>query len=234
MDGENTEGTAGTHPGRSFAEAGGGVRIPGLLASCASTGGDDRVHCSRLPDGSLIAIVADGATGVGMGRFASGEFVRSILRNFTAWPAADSGAGSLSDAFATADRDIKALRLDCDTTGIVMLVRETGSGMNHEYMLASAGDSEGYMMTSEGPTELTKSQVRKPRIGSGVRTVRVRGGAVTGAIVLGSDGLFMLGAVADVFALNGVDAGEVLRRHVANYGFKAPDDACLVLVTPER
>ena len=71
--------------------------------TAAATGGDDRVFFGTLADGTLLAILADGATGVGLGSLAADAFVASVRRQVTAW------TEDLSPVLRRADRDIAAL-----------------------------------------------------------------------------------------------------------------------------
>jgi len=149
--------------------------------STYTTGGDDIVSCEVLRDGSVLAIVADGATGVGHGHLAAQVFVETIRRRVTSW------TERLEDAFFQADAAIARGPQECDTTGIVLLAKDG------RFTLASVGDSEAWMLATTGPKELTRQQWRKPRIGSGIRTPEHNVGALDGPVLLGSDGLFMLG-----------------------------------------
>lgn len=130
------------------------------------------------------------ATGAGFGALAAQCFIEVLSEHVTAFSRA---AGDIIHGFHTADHQIAGLAHQCDTTGIALLVH------GNRYICASVGDSAVFMDSSTGVVELTQGQRRKPRIGSGIQTPIVSSGAVTGTLLLASDGLNM--PPAAVFAL---------------------------------
>nr|WP_250807847.1 SpoIIE family protein phosphatase [Neorhizobium tomejilense] len=144
---------------------------------------DDTVVVLPKAD-ELAVLVADGATGFGMGNVASGALGKYFASNFETPNTARKSKRFLIDAD-------NAVRLACvdgaeesDTTGIVLSV--SSSGIEG----ASAGDSQAIIF---GVTtcELTAKQRRRPRIGNGAYpeefTARLAPGDV---LVLATDGLW--------------------------------------------
>lgn len=151
-----------------------------LTASAITSGGDDFVYVGRLPDSTIVAILADGATGVGNGRFAAEKFIQVCRDGASSFEYPDAYYQAL---FKQADTDIGALNMDCDTTGILFLVKDT------QYICLTTGDSEVWMLSDAGVIHISNGQFRKARMGSWIPTPEVKRGNITGPILIASDGL---------------------------------------------
>jgi hypothetical protein len=151
------------------------------IASPKLDGGDDLLLIKTLADGTLLVAHADGASGIGFGRRAAEVFLRTVESFITE---CFVEAAAIGPVLAQADVAIMQEGIDGDTTGIVMLIKD-GIGL-----IGAVGDSEAWMLTDGGPVELTKGQLRKPRIGDGIEMPYTAEFEVTGTIVIGSDGLF--------------------------------------------
>lgn len=202
------------------------VNYSSIALSPKQKGGDDIVHTKILDDGSLLAILADGATGAGDGRMAADLFVQSCINNIRLFNVSDD---VITEAFAKADEQIQSTGLYADTTGIVMLIKDG------EYKCASVGDSECWMSSPDGRIAITINQRRKPRIGSGSYLPFVNKGRVDGCIVLGSDGLFMaFPSVDEIFsiavgAVNDKAGAVALAAEARNTIL--PDDLSIIIVS---
>ena len=145
-------------------------------------GGHDRVEIFALEETCVIA-VADGMGGrSGAAEAAEGwiEAVRSCLENSDQWSAPDFWAGIMGRA----DRAIAEDRQAGETTAVVAAVTKAG------IVGASVGDSGAILMRADGDVELTRGQVRKPGLGSGMAiVVPFEHELVEGTLVAGTDGL---------------------------------------------
>jgi len=139
-------------------------------------GKEDRAATFEYEEG-LVAVVADGAGGMGGGARAAQAVVDAVQR-----------AGWASDARAWVDL-LRRLDLEVgpgQTTAVVV-------AMGRERMVgASVGDSGAWWFDTTGEHELTRGQRRKPLLGSEEATpvefVLESGRA--GTLVLASDGLW--------------------------------------------
>jgi serine/threonine protein phosphatase PrpC len=148
-------------------------------------GGHELQDCVEViqQSGVAILIVADGAGG----RSGGAEAARKVVEM------ARSAAGQLlthdplacSKLLELMDRAIEADTSAGETTAVVAVVGSEGIAG------ASVGDSEAWIISSQGCERLTKGQVRKPMLGSGAaRPVAFRAAFTEGTLLLGSDGLF--------------------------------------------
>ena len=116
---------------------------------------DDIVNFNDV-DGGTILYLADGATGVGDGRYASKIFseeclqIKKILNK-----------SELLNFMSSIDMKIMLSDYDCDTTGIILQI-----GENNIITGVSVGDSDAYLFTKDNIINLTKNQKRKPRLGN--------------------------------------------------------------------
>jgi len=170
------------------------------FATSPKQSGDDVVAIHSLDDGSILFILADGASGSGDGRVAAELFVKSCVENIKAF---DVSNNIISHAFEKADGLIQLANLFAETTGILLLIKDD------KYRCASVGDSECWMSSPDSYISLTENQRRKPRIGVGSILPSVNNGLVTGTIVMGSDGLFMtFKSIGDIFLIADRESGD--------------------------
>lgn len=129
-------------------------------------GGDDIVAVRMLSDGAHLLVLADGATGVGLGRVAAERFVSICL--------------------------------------------------------------EAWLITPEQVTEITRTQSRKPRIGSGCRIPSVNRGLIAGSLLMSSDGLeyaMSLTQAAEIVLSGSPDPAEEITRVACElHQWGLPDD----------
>lgn len=186
-------------------------------------GGDDVVHAAKLRDGSLLAILADGATGSGSGQLASRLFVEMCVATVDSF---DITTQALVALFLQADASVAALNQYCDTTGILFLVKDGN------FVCASVGDSEARMLDGEQDISLTVGQLRKPRIGSGCRPPAICRGTLTGPVILMSDGLMMAASWDTVrtAVLHAPDPIDTLLQPLRDT--RLHDDLSLIVIRP--
>ena len=113
----------------------------------------DVAAATPLRDGSQLLVVADGVGGEAGGGGASLTALDAVLELLTEQPPIDPEA-ALRDAFAAANRQVRALRSGAharmSTTLVAALVRGSTA------WLANVGDSRGYLVTSHGAKRLTQ------------------------------------------------------------------------------
>lgn len=201
-------------------------------ASAAPNGGDDIVASVRFNDGSVMLMLADGATGIGFGRLAAQEFVTTCVERLSAFPEADSAVQFL---FLEADRRIRRLQRECDTTGVVCIVRD------EEYACASVGDSGAWLIEPHQVTSITRGQPRKPRVGSCCDVPFVKRGRVAGQILMASDGLdhsmMTLDQAAEIVLNASTDPAAELIKAVTTLHERTgglPDDLAVIVGKPDR
>lgn len=143
----------------------------------------DRVALFQHGAGAVLAL-ADGAGGRSGGGEAANKAVLDLIQ-------------SLSGRVGVTPKDcVKALEAldkalyrdrDCGETTAVVVIEEKG-----QLLGASLGDSEAWLVSGEGKVVLTKSQVRRPFLGSGAARSRAFGPIPweSGRLLIASDGLF--------------------------------------------
>ena len=198
------------------------MRTAFRTVASAGHGGDDRVLVMPWHDGVAI-VVADGAGGTGGGGLAADAAIVS-LRSALEMPDLRSLTGEL----ASADAQIAGLPHGGQTTAAVVTV--SGSRI----VGASVGDSEAWLLANGTSSLLTKHQVRKPLLGSGIaRPVSFHATCSAGTLLVGSDGLFKYASPGHIRAVAaGVDlevaADELLALvRLRSGGYQ--DDVALVL-----
>lgn len=130
---------------------------------------------------AFYVFLADGAGGYSGGGEAADFFVTELLQVAET----SSSVEQVIRAFWALDERI-AVRQECgETTGVMVAVTED------EVVTASVGDSEAWLATANGVQDLTQGQQRKPLLGSGDATPKLRRAPfTTGTLLIGSDGLF--------------------------------------------
>lgn len=196
------------------------------VASQKEQGGDDRIAVRLLADGSTLLALADGATGMGYGYLAAEAFIDVCLAQIQGFPVEND---TLSTVFAISEGLISRLARECDTTGILCVVRGA------DYVLASVGDSGAWSLHQGQLVELTAGQRRKPRIGSGSLQPSIRRGTLPGPLVLASDGLphaLPLAMLAGPLGL-AANAEMIIALAQQNNPNGLPDDLGVIVYYPE-
>lgn len=195
------------------------------VVSSKPDGGDDVAESYRLTDGSIVALLADGATGVGEGRQAANIFIELCKEQI--YPGCNPEVVLPRVCFA-ADLKIMEQGLDADTTGLILVLKD------EKYTLCSVGDSEAWMKVPGGLIELSSSQQSKPRIGSFIKPPVVVSGHITGPIIVASDGLrHRLGMPSVWFTqlTKGLTTATALTNFVFDtWKGNLPDDVAVILI----
>ncbi len=194
-----------------------------------------RSICEDLVDtfehrGATIAIVADGAGGMGGGLEAASTAVSVIRAQVTRIDAPPTPA-SLTAALIRADGVLERTSMCGESTGLVVAIsKEMVFG-------ASVGDSEAVLADAGVLTDLTAHQRRKPLLGSGsAMPVSFDPVPFRGTLVAGTDGLFkycIRKAMADI--LSDTDGEPVVGRLVSAVRLPSGelrDDVGIVVISP--
>lgn len=139
----------------------------------------DHAEVFQVGERTVIAL-ADGAGGSSGGGDAAKEFVRIVAeaaRNLR-------DPRSCQAIVERADLMILADAKGGETTGIVVVI-DGGRVFG-----ASVGDSAAWLFTAAGARELTRTQQRKPFLGTGAAIVRAFRSDEPGMLVVASDGLW--------------------------------------------
>ena len=114
---------------------------------------EDVAAARPLRDGSQLLVVADGVGGEAGGEVASLTALDAVLEVLGEQPPIDP-EGGLRDAFAEANRQVRALRngvqARMSTTLVAALARDSTA------WVGNVGDSRAYLVTTEGATQLTR------------------------------------------------------------------------------
>jgi serine/threonine protein phosphatase PrpC len=113
---------------------------------------EDRVQVIEFDEGVVIA-VADGAGGTGAG----GQAAETVIREIAASASLEHDAASWCDVLRQTDYRVGA----GESTGVVVACSA------REIVGASVGDSKAWLLENDDLNDLTRSQVRKPLLGSG-------------------------------------------------------------------
>jgi hypothetical protein len=114
---------------------------------------EDRVKVVEL-DGGLVIVVADGAGGTGAGAAAA----ETVIREVAATASLERDADGWCDVLRQTDQRIVAGESTC------VVVARTARGI----VGASVGDSRAWLLEDDQVNDLTKGQVRKPLLGTGM------------------------------------------------------------------
>ena len=137
---------------------------------------EDRVQVFNDEQRTVI-VVADGAGGVGSGDVAAETVVREVETNWKSIHSADQWVNLLYQL----DHQIGA----GESTAVVVDVRPYGIAG------ASVGDSQAWIVDSDAITNLTSQQNRKPLLGSSAaKPIGFTNSALTGVLIVGTDGFF--------------------------------------------
>ena len=210
--------------------------VPSFSMSAASYRGntEDRAAVT-LVDGGWLLCLADGTGGISGGARAAELFVAEVVRTAALPSFARNEAEAWAELVERADRALVADRQAGETTGIALMV--TPSAL----VGASCGDSQAWLLTSEARLDLTASQARKPRLGSGRARACPFRAEPRGTLVVASDGLFdyaphesiaetALAAAGDGATLAAAGHGaERLVRLVLDRHRPAPDDIAVIV-----
>jgi serine/threonine protein phosphatase PrpC len=113
---------------------------------------EDRVKVIEL-DGGVVIAVADGAGGTGAGAQAA----ETVIREVTASASLEHDAESWCDILRQTDYRVGVGQSTC------VVVARSRRGI----VGASVGDSKAWLLEGDDLNDLTKSQVRKPLLGTG-------------------------------------------------------------------
>jgi hypothetical protein len=135
---------------------------------------EDRVQVLDFDDGVVIA-VADGAGGTGAG----GEAAETVIRELTAAASLEHDATTWCDLLKQIDYRIGSGESTC------VVVAWSPQGI----VGASVGDSRAWLLENDDFIDLTKSQIRKPLLGSGeAHPVGFQHPASQGLLLVSTDG----------------------------------------------
>ena len=147
---------------------------------------EDRIEILRAGDQTIL-VVADGAGGISGGAQAA-EVVCARIRSHVGEQRTD-----WKEVLRETDSFLVKESFGGESTGVVAEVR---AGMIRG---ASVGDSGAWLITSEGTTNLTERQMRKPLIGSGNANPKGFGPVpLRGRLLLATDGLLKYVAWNDI------------------------------------
>ena len=161
-----------------------------LQSACRSVGqsgeGDDRCLALSYADRVVLA-VADGAGGTGRGAEAAAFLIHVVNERCR------EGSFDVVELLRACDMQLAQSGAGGETTGVVAVVAETG------IVGASVGDSGAWIIDAATHVDLTRKQVRKPLIGSGVAVpVPFAFGPLSGTLLVASDGLFKYGSAVRI------------------------------------
>jgi serine/threonine protein phosphatase PrpC len=186
---------------------------------------EDRALVLPMGDDHIVC-VADGSGGVSGAAMAAELFVAGVQR------AVGAREIDLGDPVAwmalLGDLDCEIARQPDagETTGIALAVTATA------IVGASVGDSRAWLF-SEGATELTSEQIRKPRLGTGRASPRSFAADAKGVLVAGTDGLFDHARINDIEAVartrSSTNAADDLIRILRSRFRMLPDDTAVVI-----
>lgn len=130
---------------------------------------------------NLILVLADGAGGLSGGAAAAEFVVQSIKGRINS---TIGNSDALCAFLAALDREMLAAKTFGEATCVITVVSED------MIMGASIGDSGALIFSKNGIKDLTRSQIRKPLLGSG-RAIPVgfTDGQLNGTLLIASDGL---------------------------------------------
>lgn len=142
--------------------------------------GEDRAVITPV-EGGLLAIVADGAGGLGGGAQAADRAIAALV---DALAAGSLSVSAIIAALSALDADLAA-HPDAGELALALV------GLSGERLVgASVGDCAAWLLGAE-PVALTARQRRRPMLGSGAaRITPFTAELTTGAVLLGSDGYF--------------------------------------------
>lgn len=145
---------------------------------------DDRVDVHRL-DRALVLVVADGAGGIPGAARAADAVQHRVADAVANEPQLFARVEWIVELLRELDEAVERSPLAGETTAVVVVVTE------QQVFGASCGDSRAWIVSESGYDDLTVDQKRKSRVGCG-RAVPVpfERAALSGTLVVGSDGLF--------------------------------------------
>ena len=151
-------------------------------------GGHDRVEVIA-GDGGCVLAIADGMGGRSGAALAAEGWIAAVrvaAEQRQRWTDPDYWL----DVMRRADRAIDAHPSAGETTAVVMAVTDAG------LCGASVGDSGAWMIGDDSFIDLTRGQVRKPGLGTGMAVVvPFRMKRLEGTLLLGTDGLFKYASI---------------------------------------
>ena len=175
-------------------------------------------------DGERIVVaLADGAGGISGGAQAADELIRLVAESRSSLRSGPDCVKLLQRA----DEEISAG--GGETTGIVLII-EGGRIFG-----GSVGDSEAWFFTAMGKQHLTKSQQRKPLVGSGeAQPAAFAFEASEGLLLVASDGLWKYTSIEKIGAeIQAADRSTLLERLAGLVRLRSgalQDDVAMVMI----
>ena len=189
---------------------------------------EDRLLVVSLGDNDMVCI-ADGTGGASGGASAAQMFIAGVRRQTEASAIDLADARAWTAVLADLDQEIAHEAVAGETTGIALVVTPSS------IVGASVGDSRAWLF-AEGATELTRDQARKPRLIAGRATPRSFTAPATGALVVGTDGLFdhlplaaIAAAAREPYTANGANTADALIGLLRARFRALPDDVAVVV-----
>jgi serine/threonine protein phosphatase PrpC len=176
---------------------------------------------------NLILVLADGAGGLSGGAKAAEFVVENVKGRINS---AIANSVQLCALLATLDREMSANGTFGETTCVITVLNEEG------IIGASVGDSGALIFSKNEIKDLTRSQVRKPLLGSGqANPVGFTHGQLNGILLIASDGLLKYTSrekIAETIDSFGFDeAANKLISLVRYQSGAVPDDISILLVS---
>jgi serine/threonine protein phosphatase PrpC len=186
--------------------------------------GEDRVLVEHFGSRTL-AVVADGAGGTGSGAAAAAKVCSMAAQRLRA-----QSTGTAEDWARCLYEVDQALAQNGGQCAAVVVEISEGKVFG-----ASVGDSGAWMLNGKSVVDLTKSQHRKPLLGSDEAMPMVFGPVeLTGRLLIATDGLFKYASENEIAQrVLGVPLEAAIARLIAGVRLKSgalPDDVGIVLV----
>jgi serine/threonine protein phosphatase PrpC len=174
---------------------------------------------------NLVLVLADGAGGLSGGAKAAQFVVESVKKEINTKL---NSPEQLCSFLAALDRDMHGNGSFGETTGVILVLS------NEKIIGASVGDSGALVISTTGVDHLTRSQIRKPLIGSGeAMPVAFERGTLDGTLLVASDGLLKYTPqekIAATVAVSDLDgAADKLVSLVKYQSGTWPDDVSVLL-----
>jgi serine/threonine protein phosphatase PrpC len=179
---------------------------------------------------NLILVLADGAGGLSGGAKAAEFVVQSVKSRINSTIV---NSGQLCSFLTALDREMSASGTLGETTCVIVILSETG------VIGASVGDSGALIFSKDRVDNLTKSQIRKPLLGSGQASpIGFNRSHLDGTLLLASDGLLKYTSeekiAATISTSNFDETANKLTDLVRYRSGALPDDVSVLLVRKQE
>jgi PPM family protein phosphatase len=177
----------------------------------------------------LVVALADGVGGLRDGAMASSVFVAAVRAAVDDPAFAVENVRHWVDLFRVTDAALAAKNVG-ETTGVVVVAGP------HNLIGVSTGDSEAWLVESTHVENLTVGQETKRTLGTGrVTPAAFERQALSGVLLVGSDGLFKFAAIDVIAGIVRASAIPVVAKKLVELvrlrSGRLADDIALVLVT---